>query len=465
LNLGGSIVLFPSGVTNYASITLNSGFNDFFRGATNPTAQLSIVSGTKVIVAPRTITLAESATPVIVELSLDADNKALFASGLKVSVLDLIGYSFYRDGVLTAAVKANETTLIVENTIVTAPGNIILPQSDGMFPNTTEYVAIELSNAVFRPDLTVAQLQSGITFSTGVASQIALAQNFTVVGYNSTRSVLVIKTSGALTASSGAISISPSVYNATAASPAVLSSSGITTATYVNTAASSQIISSGLDNSLRLELNNGIFLPEASLNSGMFVFAGNLLGANSDALLGSGSSFVIKRVTDSVVVITANSGMLELSGTVLITSGAFISTSDDAPTVTPQFSRVQVYSGLITAGGTASHKVLTISLPTAARFKTNADGFNPSLVTFTGSGLTTTDELANARASANTVASIIQAELLNGNYTISNNTLVITLKTDLAIVNNSIIITVSPDAILTGDTAAARSNLVTFGRA
>jgi hypothetical protein len=425
---------------------------------------LSIVSGTKVIVAPRTITLAESATPVIVELSLDADNKALFAANSTVSVLDLIGYSFYRDGVLTAAVKSNENTLSAALVIAAAPGNITLPETAGMFPNTSEYVAIELSNAVFRPGLTVAQLQSGITFSTGVAAQIALAQNFTVVGYNSSRSVLVIKTSGALTASSGAISISPSVYNARTASPAVLKSSGIATATYVNTAASSVITSSGLDNRLKLTLVNGIFLPEASLNSGMFVFAGNLLGANSDALLGSGSSFVIKRVTDSVVVITANSGMLELSGTVLITSGAFISTSDDAPTVTPDFSRVQVYSGLIATGGTDTDKTLTISLPSDARFKTNADGFNPSLVTFTGSGLTTTVELANARASANTVASIIQAELLNGNYTINGNNLIIYLKNSLAIVNNSIIITVSPDAILTGDTAAARSNLVTFGR-
>jgi hypothetical protein len=115
-------------------------------------------------------------------------------------------------------------------------------------------------------------------------------------------------------------------------------------------------------------------------------------------------------------------------------------------------------SGVL-AGTDSDSKAFVIDLPSGSILRNNFQGFNPALISIVGSGATTTVELALARAKADNAASVVRAELLNGNYEISNNgtKLTIWISNNLTTTAGTIVVTIPESQILFGNPAASRS--------
>jgi hypothetical protein len=207
------------------------------------------------------------------------------------------------------------------------------------------------------------------------------------------------------------------------------------------------------DNYVLLTLNNGVFKSESEITSGLFTFGATLPEANRIAILSgilgvSGGSMT--RVSDDKLLIIPGSGLIAQlantnSGAIVVSSGAFFPTTA-APSIAVKYQKSLVtLSGLLTTADQSDTDDIVVTL-VDGKFRTAAQGFDPSAIVFVGSGATAAELLAN-----NSVASVVNAALRNGNFALSgsnNEILTITISNTLATKENLLRVEIKSGAIM-----------------
>ena len=261
-------------------------------------------------------------------------------------------------------------------------------------------------------------------------------------------SYLVLSGNGAFL-QSGVVTAQPGAFYEYAESNAMTASSF---ATVSGTIASTDFASKLADNRVKLTLTSGFW--RSSLNSGLFGFES---GVNATAILSGIAAGSIQFASPNEIIITPASGLVAdttLSG--LVNSGAFIQVAND-PSVAIASSRVATLSGVAVGANTdATNVTITYS----GVFKSNTQGFSPADVIFAGSGVAGSSGLAQA----NYAASVLNAEMAMGNYTISGGTITVTLSENLTTIADTVYVTIKAAAILFGSTDAGRDQGFTATR-
>jgi uncharacterized protein YijF (DUF1287 family) len=464
-----TVLLFESGVSEYAVVKLlNSGLN----GALNATAQIAVLSGTTVVVSPVAVTIQNAINAATSALATDQVVDTGFAAGSAtlrtryelsdaLSAEIRLAYKYYVDGVL---VDAPVEKIPFTTTAFAVPTSIVEDDFIGTNASDDDKVfALTLTNGIWRPGVGVGDIVLDLAPGSG------LFNNFSIVG-RPADNILVIRSSGSaaveLTApNSGVLTINPEAFYATSgtvAAPVAVTvavqgfAADVPTSSGVGTA-----IALGA-NYVSLTLNTGVFRSASLINSGMFVFPGSIAADNKTAILSGVVAGNMEVTPDGkTLLIRASSGLLAqtvvASGAIQVTSGAYIPGSETATSIaTAAFSeRVATVSGLVAESASNGHTKVVLTL-TSGVFRTVAQGFDIAGVVFTGSGVAGSTTLLENQS----VASVFNAALQQGKFTISGGALTIIL--DSALLNNAsgIIASISDKAILRYSTTAGATPVV-----
>jgi hypothetical protein len=154
------------------------------------------------------------------------------------------------------------------------------------------------------------------------------------------------------------------------------------------------------------------------------------------------------RVSDDKLLIIPGSGLIAStnntsSGAIVVSSGAFFPTTA-APSISVKYQKSLVtLSGLLTTADESTVNNIKVTL-TDGTFRTAAQGFDPSAIVFVGSGATAAELLAN-----NSVASVVNAALRNGDFEITSPTeITITISNTLATKENLLRVEIKSGAIM-----------------
>jgi hypothetical protein len=395
------------------------------------------------------------------------DIEAFIGSGIELTPVIQVRYNYYVDGVQLAAVNKAETELgqtnlssgVVATSIADDSGAFALVDSGH------KRLVVTLAGAEFR---SASDINSGnVIFNSGLDVNTnnrlsSTTSGFTLLGLSEDKTVAVFQTPfDDFGTNSGFFKILPSAYFQTSTIAPTVSISSIAGLSSGSVALANGVASSGADNVIKLTLNGAQW--RGSFTSGMFEFA----GLNSGTIAASITAGNILRGSDTILYINstlvANSG-LTISG-LTVNSGAFIQTGAN-PSLTIEYSKAQLLSGLSVASSGLSDAAgaeNTISsgfkiVITEAEFKSISQGFNPANIVLTGSGsaVVTSGQSYSPKQIADSVASVLTANLRAGNYSLANTSIIINVTQPLVTLDNQIVVTINPAALRSGNTSADR---------
>jgi hypothetical protein len=246
--------------------------------------------------------------------------------------------------------------------------------------------------------------------------------------------LLILTSSGDVTFSgtlekSGLLTIKPGAYFQTGAVPASGLITGIDAFPSVTSSGVNSAEAHAGDQQILLTLTNGVFRAASDINSGMFSFGATMPAENITAIKSGIEALTFERLSDTKLLITAASGLLVhtdtsiSSGGIALSSGAFLLNSGLTPSITAKYmiNPLVTLSGVYSATTSATNSGVTLTLVKGV-WRTAAEGFDPSAIVFKGSGATAVELAKN-----NSVASVLNAALQNGDYQrTGDTTLVIT---------------------------------------
>jgi hypothetical protein len=448
------ITLYESGVSPYAAVLLT---NAQLNGAQSATAKIAVLSGTTVIVSPVDVVLQSAKvneTEVLNYASSLLDSGVYNASTTLTAEVQ-ISYSYYVDGKLVVASSAAKVPFTGRTATDSVDDIVIGDVLATAAANNQGIYVLELTGAVFRPTLTSGNItlskSSGVD---GVSSNDAF-NNFVVVD-RPAANIVVLRTSGNVflltgAETSGVLTVGPSAYFLTSGTSGLTIGTQATYQGDVTSAGGSGAVAG--DNLVQIQLTNAVFRSSlgGAANSGLYGFdAFGANDANRVAILSGILANNIRRIDDRTIIITASSGLsasTTASGQIKLDSGLFIITSGAAVTAEVEYYLNAVtLSGLQTAGNQTDSRNVKVALAQGS-FKTDAQGFDPSAVVFFGSGTTATPEDAQALLEANSAASVINAALAQGLYTVEASTLIVQLSEPLTTKNGLLGVRITSGAI------------------
>jgi hypothetical protein len=438
----GTIVLFESGAGSYAVVRLAS--NPL--GASVSKVDLVLESGTSITrlasvpYGPASNQPGGVSAKIFPSLAPAWETTSGFIPTIEIS------YSYYVDGKQIVAVNPAKTELAEENP--EAAGNLTFTETT-IDRSGVALITLTLDDAEFR---SLASLTSGLIAPTSGAIE------FEVLGLSPDRKVAVIELDTAQSTTSGTqwIINPAAIYRTSASSTLTVSNAGAQVQNL-----SSNVDQSGLDNRVRLTLTSAIWLPRTSLigsaNSGLYTLSGTV---NAEAIMSGILAGNVERVSDTVIVITPSSGLVQETSNdgITVTSGAFIQTSAGSLAVLAAYSRVQATSGLSVASNDASVGSGFLITLTDGAFRIIEQGFSISAISITGSGSAVVDSTLgySPKQEADMVASVLNAALQAGDYSVDGTRLYIQVRNPLVTKAAQVVVSISSNGLLFGDTGAER---------
>jgi hypothetical protein len=365
-----------------------------------------------------------------------------------------ISYSYYVDGKLVVASSAAKVPFTGRTATDSVDDIVIGDVLAAGAANDEGIYVLELTGAEFRPTLTSGNITLSKSSGIGVVGSSNDAFNNFVVVDRPAANIVVLRTSGKVfllsgAATSGVLTVGPSAFFRTGGNVGLtIDTSGVYQPS-VDATGSGTVAG---DNLVEIQLTNAVFRSSlgGSVNSGFYDFSDfGANEANRVAILSGILANNIRRIDDRTIIITASSGLsgsTNNSGVITLDSGLFEITSGAAATAT-----VKYFLNAVTLSGLANSTITPTSgvKVTLAQgsFKTDAQRFDPSAVVFFGSGTTATPEAAKALLEANSAASVINAALAQGLYTVEAGKLIVQLSQPLTTLEGTLGVRITSGAI------------------